>query len=174
MQDEYDEYEEWRPIEEFPHYLVSSLGRIKHVNRNEPRAIMENNRGVPVIILFNPPGRHQYQRQLNTLVARAFLPEPEFRDQTSIWHIDGDFMNCRAENLRWETRPRVLEWNKMHRTRQPQYRTPQVKNNKTGVIYDNAYECAMAEGVLESTIIWRIERQASHLFDDTARYRYVT
>jgi hypothetical protein len=61
----------------------------------------------------------------------------------------------------------------MHRRGKPQYTTPPVKNNRTGEIYKDAYDCAMQEGVLESHIVWRIEKQSGSLFDESARYRYV-
>lgn len=167
------ENEIWHEIEEFPHYRVSNYGRIKHVDRNEARKVTVNERGFPVVLLSSKNTPTRYLRQVNKLVAQAFLPPPQFDDETAVWHIDGDLTNCRAENLRWEMRSRVLEWNEMHRTGQPKFRTPKVKNNRTGEVYENAYECAMAEGMLESAVVWRVERQARHIEDDNARYRYV-
>lgn len=167
------ENEIWHEIEEFPHYHVSNYGRIKHVDRNDARKVTVNERGFPVVLLSSKNSPTRYLRQVNKLVAQAFLPPPQFDDETAVWHIDGDLRNCRAENLRWEMRSRVLEWNEMHRTGQPKFRTPKVKNNRTGEVYENAYECAMAEGMLESAVVWRVERQARHIEDDNARYRYV-
>ena len=116
-------------------------------------------------------------RQVNTLVAKAFVPKPVYeednRPNNSVWHIDGDLANCSADNLRWDTRARVLEWNEMHRSGEPAFNTPAVRNNRTGKEYENAYECAMDEGEVESKIVWRIERQAGTMYDDRARYRYI-
>lgn len=163
----------WHEIDEFPHYHVSNYGRIKHVNRDEARKITVNERGFPVVLLSSKTSPSRYLRQVNMLVAKAFLPPPQFKDETAIWHIDGDLTNCRAENLRWEMRSRVLEWNEMHRTGTPKYTTPRVRNNRTGRVYANAFECAMEEGIIESAIVFRIERQARHTEDDEARYRYL-
>lgn len=168
------ENEEWREVDEFPHYMISNYGRVKHKNRNEARKITINERGVPVVLLSSATSPSRYLRQINRLVASAFLHPPRFEDETAIWHVDGNQANCRADNLRWAMRSQVLEWNEMHRRGEPKLNTPMVKNNRTGIVYENAYECAMAEGVLESHIVWRIERQAKSIDDDNARYRYVS
>lgn len=167
------ENEEWRPIEEFPHYVISSHGRVKHTDRTNARKVTINERGFPVILLSSATSPTRYLRQINKLVALAFLPPPLYHDSTAIWHKDGDLRNCYVDNLMWERRDRVLEWNEMHRQGRPKFTTPAVKNNRTGEIYKDAYDCAIHEGVLESSIVWRIERQSSSLYDESARYRYV-
>jgi len=171
------ENEDWRVIEEFPDYFVSNYGRIKHKDRNEARQVAVNKQGFPVILLTNKPDPTRYLRQVNKLVALAFLPEPqntEYADFNSVWHIDGNLANCNVENLKWETRPHVLEWNDMHRRGKPKLKTPQVKNNNTGELYESAYHCGISEGILESEIVWRIERLAHSMFAENTRYRYVT
>lgn len=167
------EDEEWVPIEDFPHYLISSYGRVRHVDRVEPRTPSVNDRGFPMVLLSGTKTATRYLRQINKLVANAFIPKPTLNDMRSVWHIDGDLSNCHVSNLKWETRAAVLEWNEMHRNG-PRFSTPFVKNNRTGQIYRNAYECAIAEGVLESQIVFRVERVALNMYDDNARYRYVT
>lgn len=170
------ENEEWRVIDEFPNYMVSNYGRIKHQDRIMARKITINDRGFPVVVLFKSSNPTRYLRQVNKLVAEAFVHIPNLNPEfgtLAVWHIDGDLTNCNADNLRWDTRSNVLEWNEMHRGRTPYKQTAKVKNNRTGVIYENTYECALAEGELESRIIWRIEKQAFDMEDDNAKYRYV-
>lgn len=171
------ENEEWRIIEDFPHYSVSNYGRVKHQNSVEARKITVNDKGFPIVTLFGADSKTRYLRQINALVAKAFVPKPAFDDPlypaNSVWHIDGDLLNCKADNLRWDTRPRVLEWNEMHRRQRPAHTTPRVRNNRTGETYESAYACAMAEGEVESRIIWRVERQALHMWDENARYCYI-
>lgn len=168
------ENEEWRPIAEFPHYLVSNCGRIRHRNRTNARAVTVNEKGFVVILLSSATSATRYLRQVNRLVALAFLPPPLYSDSTAIWHKDGNLLNCRADNLMWERRDRVIEWNEMHRSSRGKFTTPAVKNNRTGEIYQDAYECGMVEGQLESTIVWRIEKQSESIYDERARYRYVS
>lgn len=167
------ENEEWKVVAEFPHYLISDYGRVKHVDRTEARKVSVNDKGFPIVTLFGADSKTRYLRQINKLVAEAFLPRPLFDNETAVWHIDGDRLNCHASNLRWEMRNRVLEWNEMHRTLEPKFKTPRVRNNRTMAEYENAFECGMEEGMLESAVVWRVERQARNLQDDDARYRYL-
>lgn len=171
------ENEEWRQIEDFPHYLISNYGRVKREGKVEARQVSVSDKGFPVVTLYGRDSKTRYLRQINKLVADAFVPKPAFDDpqrpSNAVWHIDGDLTNCRAENLMWDTRARVIEWNEMHRTGRPQWKTPRVRNNRTGAVYENAYECGMAEGETESKILWRIEKQARHEYDEAARYCYL-
>ncbi len=166
--------EVWREIEEFEQYKISSLGRLVH--RGHPdrgKAYRLNHQGFPVVALFKVDmGSRQYIRQLNRLVAQAFLPEPSYQ-RDALWHIDGNLENCAADNLKWEMRARVLEWNDMHRDGVAQFKTPKVENVATGEIYLNAFECAMAVGNLESTIIRHIESYPDH-YSHNAKFRYVS
>lgn len=169
------ENEEWRIIEELPHYMVSNYGRVKRTNGIEGRALKVaiSDKGFPIITLYGADSKTRYLRQINNLVARAFLSEPFSPKENTVWHIDGDLKNVNVDNLKWEMRSRVLEWNDMHRTQKPSYSTPRVRNNRTGVVYENAFDCGMQEGRLESDIMFRVERQARHWEDDAARYRYL-
>lgn len=169
------EDEQWTHIEEpLSHYLISTHGRVKHIERPD-KALKPiiSDKGFPVVTLYGRDGRSRYLRQLNVLVARAFLDPPYYSNETSVWHLDGNFGNIHYSNLKWETRSRVLEWNEMHRRGRPTLATPRVKNNRTGVVYENAYECAMAEGLLESGVVWRVTRQGRNEYDENARYRFL-
>lgn len=167
------ETETWLPVADLPHYLVSNLGRVRHIDRRDPRKLRANERGFVVVLLSSQNTATRYLRQVNKLVANAFLGPPAHESENAIWHIDGDLLNCEAANLRWEMRSRVLEWNEMHRCGVPKFETPRVKNNSTGRTYANAYACAIGEGILESKVLWLIEQQASDWEDDTAPFRYV-
>lgn len=164
--------EEWREIEGFPLYEVSNLGRIRNAKANQIRKTQLNHQGFPTLVLYNTPDPTRYVRQLNKLVATAFLPQPDTSDMTSVWHLDGDLENCAADNLKWDRRDRVLEWNEMHRVRQPRLRTPDVMDNSSGRVYTSAFECGLAVGDIESAVVAHIERYPDHLAD-RAKYRYV-
>ena len=169
------ENEEWRTVQEeyLSHYMISDYGRVKHKDRVEARAIVINDKGFPVVTLYGADSKTRYLRHINKLVAKAFLPPPHYSNETAVWHKDGDLTNCRAENLMWDTRARVMEWNDMQRRGRPNLVTKRVKNNRTGKVYDSAYHCAMDEGRLESDIVFRIERQGRSMYDETARYMFL-
>lgn len=168
------ENEEWRHIQEAPHYLISNYGRVKHIDRpDRARAVSISDKGFPIVTLYGADSKTRYVRHINVLVIREFGDPPYDHRYNAVWHIDGDLTNCNADNLKWDMRARVLEWNDMHRSGEPKYKTPRVRNNRTGTVYANAFECGMAEGLLESDVVWRVERQARNTEDDAARYRYL-
>lgn len=165
--------EVWKPIEDFPDYQISSFGNIIHMDRPDTlRKVSLNHKGFPTLVLFHKehPGS-RYLRQVNQLVAEAFLGPPTVK-LNSVWHIDGDLTNCNVENLKWEMRSRVMEWNEMHRSGIPKYRTPAVRNNKTGKEYINAFEAALAAGDIETAIVSHIEKYPPQ-YADRARFQYV-
>lgn len=89
--------EYWKEIEGESGYYVSTLGRVKSANyrRTGKEAIMkqsENNGRTLVCIR----GRLYIVRRL---VAQAFVPNPH--GYTDVYHKNGDFSDCRAENLEW-------------------------------------------------------------------------
>lgn len=165
--------EVWRPIDEFPDYQVSSYGRVIHIDRpNTPRAVALNHQGFPNLVLFKKehPGS-RYLRQVNKLVATAFLPPPPTK-LNAVWHKDGDLTNCHVSNLMWDMRARVMEWNEMNREGTPKFRTGRVMHNETGRIYENAFELGLHIGKTESEIVAHIERYPAQ-YADRARYKYV-
>lgn len=157
---------EWRPVVGAEHYHVNEYGEVRNGKTGQILSQVVNVRGFPCVTLYAEDSRTRYFWQVNKIVATAFVPPSNFGQETSVWHIDGDLTNCRPENLRWESRTRVLAWNEMHRHGRPKLVTGRVRNNRTGAVYENAYECAIAEGDLEETIVIKIER-------GSPRYSYI-
>lgn len=95
--------EEWKDIEDYPNYQVSSMGRIKSLNYNKTgkEKIMKV---TPCNGYFNltlcKDGKTK-QFQIHRLVAQAFIPNPE--NKPEIDHINTDRTDNRVENLRWVT-----------------------------------------------------------------------
>lgn len=164
--------EEWRPVQEFPRYQVSDLANVYDENLERSVTPTLGAQGFLVVRFRQPADPKQYLRQLNKVVAEAFC-DKMYSDENSIWHIDGDIHNCQADNLRWELRHKVLEWNKMHRDARPKYATPRVRNNNSGQVYENAFEAALASGVTESHILWRIERHPGGPYDESNQFMYL-
>lgn len=164
--------EEWRMIPDFPKYQVSSLGRIKNLSTNAIRQARPNHQGFPTLVLYKAENPTRYVRQVNLLVAQTFLDPPDHHTMNSVWHKNGDLGDCRVTNLKWDTRSRVTEWNQMWRDNTPRLRTPRIMVNKTGRIFENAFECGKYVGELEGAVVNHIEHfppQHAH----NARFRYV-
>jgi hypothetical protein len=164
--------EEWRLIQDFPKYYISSLGRVQNIATKQIRSARPNHQGFPTLVLYKGDNPTRFVRQINMLVAQAFLGPPEHRSMTSVWHKNGDFVDCRAVNLKWDSRARVMEWNDMWRSNTPKLRTPRVMVNKTGRIFANAFECGKYVGEIETAVVAHIENFPPQ-YADNARFKYV-
>lgn len=95
--------EVWKPIDGFPHYQVSSLGRVKstwHKFTTKDVILKTHviNAGYEKVALC--VGGHKYRQCLiHTLVAQAFLPRPVWA--TCVTHINNNKLDSRASNLEW-------------------------------------------------------------------------
>lgn len=98
------EEEVWKPIEGFPHYEVSSYGRIRsyHNNRHgflsQPKLLSPGIDGkYRQIILVKETKR--YKRRIHNLVCETFHPRVEGKPQ--VLHRDDDPLNNHTDNLYW-------------------------------------------------------------------------
>lgn len=93
--------EEWRQIEGYVDYQVSSLGNVRSLKFNKQRILTprKNSDGYFCVVLC--VNGQQTSHRIHRLVATAFLPNPESLPQVD--HIDRDIANNRTDNLRWVT-----------------------------------------------------------------------
>lgn len=100
--------EDWKIIEEYPNYMVSSEGKVKSIERNDGRGRHKkgkilspryNTRGYISVVLYKN-GKPQTFR-VNRLVAQVFIPNPD--NKPYVDHINGDRADNRVCNLRWVT-----------------------------------------------------------------------
>lgn len=91
--------EEWKTIEDFPNYMVSSEGRVKNIKYNRLLKPRFNDRGYISFVLYNNGKNHTFR--VNRLVAQIFIPNPE--NKPYIDHINGIRDDNRVCNLRWAT-----------------------------------------------------------------------
>ena len=94
--------EEWRLIEDFPNYEVSSLGFVRRKNGGLLKP-MKNSNGY----FFVDLGREGRGRFLARLVASAFLVKSSVTDEVD--HINRIKTDNRVENLRWVSRSLNLQ-----------------------------------------------------------------
>lgn len=98
--------EQWRPVNGFPHYEVSSLGRVRRIvskTCSKAGAIIHGHVGDRGYRYFNATidGRRKVLK-FHRLVCEAFHgPSPS--PLHVVAHFDGNRDNNRADNLRWAT-----------------------------------------------------------------------
>lgn len=106
--------EEWKDIEGFEgYYQVSSLGRVRSLDRMVRSAVKSGYRTSRGIVMRQDVGRFGYCRVplsmkrktvaylIHRLVATAFIPNPN--NHPAVNHIDGNKLNNAVENLEWIT-----------------------------------------------------------------------
>lgn len=93
--------EEWRAVEDFPGYEVSSMGKVRSLcynNTLEIRNLCQQKCRGYYYCGLNKDGK-KYFKRVHRLVAEAFLENPHKYPQVD--HINHDPYDNRLENLEW-------------------------------------------------------------------------
>ena len=136
--------ENWKPVENYPDYLVSDSGRICSLRTGLIKAC-ENSRGYMLVSL---DGKVQ---RLHRVVAKAFIPNPNKKEMVN--HKDGNPKNNKAENLEWNTngenqKHRYSELKKSNKRKA----VAKTKNGLIVDIYDSIRDCERAERLPEDSL----------------------
>lgn len=140
--------EEWRKIERFRDYSVSTLGRVRNDETGRIMAQMRNQTGIRYVGLTR--NRKQIRRCVSILVAMAFLEEPEDKTFDSPINLDGDRSNNEVTNLMWRPRWFAVKFHKQFHdgySDYPDYIYP-VEDVDTGQRFSSSWEASMTQGVL--------------------------
>ena len=91
----------WKPINDFPNYFVSNLGRIKrfYPSKNKEKILKfgYNNDGYNQVCLYKNGKKNTHR--VCRLVAKAFLPNND--GNLVVNHIDKNRKNDNVSNLEW-------------------------------------------------------------------------
>jgi hypothetical protein len=86
--------EDWRPINNYPNYFISSLGRVKRNNKIRKQSLA---RGYLQLSLCKNGILENFR--IHQLVANHFLPN--WNNYKMIDHLNRDKLDNRVVNLRW-------------------------------------------------------------------------
>jgi DNA-binding XRE family transcriptional regulator len=91
----------WKPVEDFPDYQVSNLGRIKSVKYGKERFISGSRNPKGYVRIYLRGKIRDRKKFLHVLVLEAFVgPRPEGYEAG---HLDNDTENNDVTNLAWVT-----------------------------------------------------------------------
>lgn len=164
--------EEWRVVQHFPNYSVSSAGRvrsdIKFKNGNTGRILTPkaNQRGIAQVGLWH--NEVQYKRSVALLVAHAFIHTARPLKFNTPINLDGDRFNNRVENLMWRPRWFASEYFQQFRSRRAGITTPIVEV-KTEEVYENSWVAALTFGLLDKDIYEAI-RERTYVWPTYQRF----
>lgn len=105
--------ERWVHIREFPSYMVSNLGEVKHARIGRLIRQREDRYGYLRVMLTGSSGQ-QFWYYVDEMVAKHFLPE--YIEGCRIDHLDGNTRYNSVENLKcvleeeWKTIPETPDY----------------------------------------------------------------
>lgn len=142
--------EEWRKIYEFSDYSVSSLGRIRNDRRQ--RMVQQSLATGDVVKVGLVKGGKQFTRSVKVIVANVFVDGRSEKFDTPML-LDGNPRNMRADNMVW--RPRWFAWKYASQflLMDKYVGKGPIKDRKTGEIYADVVEAAVANGLLFREIL---------------------
>lgn len=142
--------EEWKQIDGFETYSVSSFGNVRNDRTGRIMAQYSNQYGVVAVGLMN--SGTQYHRSVPLLVANAFL-ESAFPAFDTPIHLDGDRRNNSVNNLRWRPRWFAVKYNQQFTNPYPYPIVSRLRDDATGAVCGNSWLCCLEYGLLESDLV---------------------
>ena len=116
----------WKVIEECPGYEVSDAGNVRNIKTGrilKPEEIKRPRcQSVTLRVTLSNGGKIS-RKLVHRIVADAFIPNPA--GLPFVEHINGDFLDNRADNLRWSDRTSIMQ-NK-HINRRVNENNPRLK-----------------------------------------------
>lgn len=155
--------EEWKQIENYPNYWISTYGNVYSVRRDIILRPGRDSWGYLNVSLRNEHGGHT--TKISRLVAKAFIPNPFNKPEVN--HIDGNKENNHVDNLEWVTssenkRHAIATRLNVRASYDAGRPKRKIRDLDTGEIYDSMAECSKALGCTHSNIIDYFKRGGTH------------
>lgn len=145
---------EWRPINEFPNYSVSSEGFVRNDESGRRMALLVNQHGIVNVGLTK--NRVQYKRAVALLVAIAFDARGQVDKSFDCpVNLDGDRFNNRIDNLVW--RPRWFATKYFQQIEEAHFVDPYpIEEMNTQMQFKNPWDAALKCGLLQVDVLLSI------------------
>ena len=96
--------EEWKNIDGYADYQISSLGRVKSLKYGKERFLKERPDGCGYFQVILCKNGIEYSYKVHKLVALHFIPNDDATNKFLVDHIDRCVTNNSVNNLRWVNR----------------------------------------------------------------------
>lgn len=148
--------EMWKPIDEVPHYHVSTLGRVKNSFTNHILHLQKRKSGYVKVNLYKDG--IEYTRDVHRLVAKAFIPNPNNLPEVN--HDNGHKDDNRVGNLYWCTQKENVRHAMRTGLLTPKAPEPvraPVRIIETGEVFPSITDCAKAIGSSVINIVYAMD-----------------
>lgn len=164
--------EEWAEIEDFPGYLVSTFGEVYNDTHGRSMSVSLLQNGIPTVGLYKEG--HQYRRSIAVLVATAWVYNEWPSRFNTPTHLNGDRLNCRADNLVWRPRWFAIKYHQEILTpRFPDWpESSEILLVQTNEIFPSPREAALKYGLREMDIFLGMLNKRS-IFPNALEFRMV-
>lgn len=144
--------EQWKKIENYSHYYVSSFGRIKSMFGNKEKILIQNLKGGYLACSFSEANKKK-SIHIHRLVALHFIDNP--RNDKIVNHKDGNKCNNKVENLEWmSTKENNLHAREtgLHKVKQIKVSQYSLDNKEFIETFNSITEAANKIGIKDSKI----------------------
>jgi len=148
--------EEWIPLQDYPGYSASNMGKIRNDARSRILATVPTaSRYMYVSLMQN--GK-QVTRGVAKLIAQTFVPNPRPDQFDTPIHLDGDTSNSQACNLLWRPRWFAIKFTVQFYS-EIVYRPKPILNITTGEIFEDIWDVVKRDGVLYQEVVLAISNK---------------
>ena len=151
--------EQWKQIQDYPDYEVSTEGRVRSNKRKETIILQpaQYSNGYLFVNLSGTPGRHSCL--IHRLVLCTFRP-CENMEQLQVNHLNCDRTDNRLENLEWSTAQYNREYrDSLKHTPKAETILVQFLDDREDMIFDSMTACADYFGITRKAINRYLETQ---------------
>ena len=141
--------EQWIPLGDFPGYSASNFGRVRNDRRDSLLSAVLTQSRPYVGLVCNGV---QVKRSLSKLICETFVPRPANPLFETPIHLDGDLINCHAENLLWRPRWFALKHLEQFRRRMPDHEWP-IREIKTREEFSDCWGPVFHYGLLYVDVV---------------------